>query len=350
MTPSSILYYPSIEFHSTDWVKSSLLLWDNVYRIVPRDYRPFDNDTIKEFFDSDLIRNIHLDSLDVQQTGDEFIELCDSLPFVPAGLEPGDEDRIHPEKIDSRLYPSLDRIADHFLHDGWLRLSKELARGYMFYLAKTVAKRRNLVRGTNDSDSWSIAPYFTEGANFDEFVMNQEAEGFYCSLFLEDLIPQNIREVSASEIIQFVDKRRELKEQLRIKLDSLCQKLTLLESKDQAFVEVNDFIKQVEKDKTELRNSMDFWKSGIRSSVFAVGVPTSLTAFGAFGIDSDPFKASKIAGSILIGAIASYMNFKDTKRIDRDSSYASYLIQVDRLVRPDMPYRMMRNLEEFIND
>ena len=126
--------------------------------------------------------------------------------------------------------------------------------------------------------------------------------------------------------------------------------MALIESKDQAFIEVNDFIKQVEKNKTELRKSMDFWKSGIRSSVFAGGVPTSLTAFGAFGIDGDPFKASKIAGSILIGAVASYMNFKDTKRIDRDSSYASYLIQVDDLVRPDLPYRMMRNLEEFIND
>lgn len=180
MTPSSILYFPSIEFHSASWVKSSLLLWDKVYRIVPHEYNPMDTREIKELADYDLIRNITLDNLDVQQTGDEFIELCESLPFVPAGLEPGDEDRIHPDKIDNRLYPSLDRIANNFLHDGWLRLSKELARGYMFYLAKTVARRRNLVRGTNDSDSWSIAPYFTEGANFDEFVMNQDAEGFYC--------------------------------------------------------------------------------------------------------------------------------------------------------------------------
>lgn len=350
MTANSILYFPSIEFHSDEWVKSSLLLWDNVYRIVPADYKPRDNNSIREFVDCELVRNITLDANDVKQTGDEFLELCQSLPFIPAGLEPSDEDRIHPDKIDKRLYPSLDKIADNFLHDGWLHLSKELARGYMFYLAKTVAKRRNLVRGTNDSDSWSVAPYFTEQANFDDFMCNEEAEGFYCSLLLEDLIPRNIGSVPAKDIIRFVEKRKELKEQLRIKLDLLFAKLALIENKDQAFVEVNDFISQVEYDKKELRKSMDFWRSGIQSSLFAVGVPTTLTALGAFGLSGDPFAAKKIAGSIMIGAVASYTDYKKTVKTDRDSSYASYLIQVDKLAKPDLPYELMRNLEEFIND
>lgn len=350
MPANSILYYPSIEFHSDEWVKSSLLLWDNVYRIVPSGYDPNDNDTIREFVDSDLVRDVNLDDSDVKQTGDEFLELCDTLPFVPAGLVPSDDDRIHPDKIDKRLYPSLEKIADNFLHDGWLHLSKELARGYMFYLAKTVAQRRNFVRGTDDSDCWSIAPYFTEQANFDELMCDGEAEGFYCSLFLEDLIPQNIGDVSAKEIIKFVEKRKGLKEQLRIKLESLFSKLVLIENKEQAFVEVNDFLAQVEFDKKELRKSMHFWKSDIPSSLFAVGVPTTLTALGAFGLAGDVFTAKKITSSILIGAVASYSDYKKTIKNNRDSSYVSYLLQVDKLVRPGLPYKFMRNLEEFIND
>jgi hypothetical protein len=181
-------------------------------------------------------------------------------------------------------------------------------------------------------------------------MCNEEAEGFYCSLLLEDLIPQNIGSVPAKDIIRFVEKRKELKEQLRIKLDLLFAKLALIENKDQAFVEVNDFISQVEYDKKELRQSMDFWRSGIQSSLFAVGVPTTLTALGAFGLSGDPFAAKKIAGSIMIGAVASYTDYKKTVKTDRDSSYASYLIQVDKLAKPDLPYELMRNLEEFIND
>lgn len=350
MTSNSILYYPSIEFQSDYWVKSSLLLWDNVYRIVPEDYTPNDHRTILELADSDLVRNIKLEETDIKKTGDEFIELCDSLPFVPAGLEPFDEDRIHPDKIDKRLYPSLNKIADNFLHDGWLHLSKELARGYMFYLAKTVAARRNLERGTDNSDSWSIAPYFTEEANFDEFVCDPDAEGFYCSLFLEDLIPKNIATIPVKKIIQFVEQRKDLKEQLRIKLNLLYKKLSKIDSKDQAYIEVSDFLQQIEKDKNELRKSMDFWKSNIPSSLFAVGIPTTLTALGAMGLDGDPFVGKKIAASIAIGAVASYSDYKKTNTESRDASYASYLVQVDKLARPHTSYDFMRNIEEFIND
>ena len=47
MKPDSILYYPHIEFQNVAWVKSSLLLWNHVYRIVPEGYVPNDNDDIK---------------------------------------------------------------------------------------------------------------------------------------------------------------------------------------------------------------------------------------------------------------------------------------------------------------
>lgn len=44
MKPDSILYYPHIEFQNEAWVKSSLLLWNHVYRIVPEGYVPNDSD------------------------------------------------------------------------------------------------------------------------------------------------------------------------------------------------------------------------------------------------------------------------------------------------------------------
>lgn len=111
MKPDSILYYPHIEFQNEAWVKSSLLLWNHVYRIVPEGYRPKDSDEIKALVDADLVRNIRLNDEDRGQTVDEFLSLCDRLEGnLPAGLIPSDEDRIHPDKIDKRLYPYLDLI------------------------------------------------------------------------------------------------------------------------------------------------------------------------------------------------------------------------------------------------
>ena len=118
MKPNSILYYPHIEFQNEAWVKSCLLLWDHVYRIVPDAYIPNDSDEIKELVDEDLVRSIKLDDKDREDTFDEFLKLCDKIEgHMPAGLIPSDEERIHPEKIDNRLYPYLDLIGDHFIDE-----------------------------------------------------------------------------------------------------------------------------------------------------------------------------------------------------------------------------------------
>ena len=351
MLSNSILYYPTIEFQSEEWVKSSLLLWDHIYRIVPSDYIPNDSDTIKELYDNDLIRNITLTNSDVRKTGDEFIKIYQSLPFIPAGLETGDEDRIHPDKIDRRLYPFLEEVSHDFLKDGWLHLSKELARGYMFHLSKTVAERRNFVRGTDDSDSWSIAPFFTENVNFDEFVYANEAEGYYCSLYLEDLIPQNIGDLQASTLINFVQKRREVKENFRSKLNSVNEKISSVTDKEQVYTEVKDFLNAIEHEKQELKSSMDILSlKNSRSSFLSVGLPIGLTALGAFGLAGDPFSLTKISASISLAAIGAYSDYEKTKNTIRDSSYASYLLEIDKLPTNSHANKLARNFEEFIND
>ena len=60
MNPDSILYYPHIECQNEAWVKSSLLLWDHVYRIVREGYVPNDSDDIKVLVDEELVREIKL--------------------------------------------------------------------------------------------------------------------------------------------------------------------------------------------------------------------------------------------------------------------------------------------------
>lgn len=351
MLSNAILYYPRIEFQSEEWVKSSLLLWDNIYRIVPADYVPNDSRTIKEFYDNDLIRNITLTETDIKRTGEEFSDIYNNLQFTPAGLEPDDYDRIHPDKIDQRLYPFLNSISDNFLKDGWLHLPREVARGYMFYLSKTVAQRRNLVRGTNDSDSWSIAPFFTEDLNFDEFAYSNGAEGYYCSLFLEDLIPANIGEVASSTLINFVSERRSLKESLRLKLNTLNEKIAAVVDKEQVYSEVQDFLTEVEKEKKELKRSMDFQSSSnARSSIFSIGIPVGLTALGALGLMGDPFSLTKISSSISLAGLAAYSDYKKTLATQRDSSYVSYLLEVDKLPTFSYANRLARNFEEFLND
>ncbi len=351
MKPNSILYYPHIEFQSEAWVKSSLLLWDHVYRIVPEDYTPNDSDEIKTLVDEDLVRNIKLDDKDRGDTFDEFLNLCDKIEnHMPAGLEPSAEERIHPNKIDSRLYPYLDLIGDHFIdEDKWLHLSKELARGYMFKLSQVVARIRNLNRGTDDLDAWSINPYFCENANFGDFLQDSTAEGFFCSLTLKDVVPQNIGDVSAQELISFVNRRKDERKLLREKFDDLTSHLAKISNIQHAGQVEMDFVSDLLHSKEQYRMSMDWWKN-IPAWSITTGVPVSCTVLGTFANlnPEDPFNIFPIAGSLIIGAICAYENFNMTKK-NRDPSYSSYLIDIDNLCG-NVTWQSYRRLEEFIND
>jgi len=350
MKSDSILYYPHIEFQNEAWVKSSLLLWDHVYRIVPDGYVPNDSDEIKALVDEDLVRNIRLDDNDRSVTFEEFLKLCDKIEKnMPAGLIPSDEDRIHPGKIDDRLYPYLDLIGEHFVdEDRWLHLSKELARGYMFKLSQVVARGRNLSRGTDDVDAWSINPYFTENANFSDFLQDPEAKGFFCSVTLEDVVPQNIGEVSSKELISFVNSRKEERKMLREKFDELTDHIAKVSNMQHVGLVSRDFVNDLQYYKDQYRKSMDSWRE-IRAIPISTGVPVSLTALGVLSVNNpNPFNITTIAESIAIGAICAYADFYRTKK-NRDPSYSSYLIQIDNLCR-NVTGHSRQLLEEFIND
>lgn len=350
MKPNSILYYPHIEFKNEAWVKSSLLLWEHVYRIVPRGYQPNDSDDIKALVDADFVRNITLDDSDRDETLDEFLSLCDKIEkHLPAGLVPSDEDRIHPDKIDNRLYPYLDLIGKHFIDEGqWLHLSKELARGYMFKLSQVVARRRNLNKGTDDIDAWSINPYFCENANFGDFLQNQDAKGFFCSVTLEDIIPENIGDVRSRDLIKFVNDRKNERKLLRERFDEFTNHLAQISNVQHAGLMEMDFVNELMEAKEEYKKCMDHWKD-IPALAVSTGVPVSMTTLGTLSaINGNPFSQIRIVGSLIMGAICSYSDFYRAKK-RRDPSYSSYLIGVDKLCNNITRESYIR-LEEFIND
>lgn len=350
MKPDSVLYYPHIEFRNEAWVKSSLLLWDHVYRIVPENYTPNDSDEIKALKDEGLVRDINPDDKDRGDTFDEFLSFCDKIEkHRPAGLVASEEDRIHPGKIDSRLYPFLELIGDHFIdEEKWLHLSKELARGYMFKLSQVVARIRNLNRGTDDMDAWSINPYFCENGNFGDWLSDPEAKGFFCSVTLEDVVPQNIGEVSSKDIIPFVKNRKDERRLLREKFDELTRHLAKISNVQHAGVVSMDFVNELIDSKEQYRKSMDKWKDIIGIPI-STGVPVSLSALSTLAeFKGNPFSLARIAGSLAIGAICSYADFYRAKK-NRDPSYSSYLIQIDNLCRNVSGYSQTL-LNEFIND
>ena len=129
----------------------------------------------------------------------------------------------------------------------------------MFKLSQVVARIRNLNRGTDDFDAWSINPYFCENANFGDFLQDPTAKGFFCSITLEDVVPQNIGEVSSYNLISFINKRKDERNLLRDKFDDLTSHLARISNLQYAGQVEMDFINDLLDSKEQYKKSMDKW-------------------------------------------------------------------------------------------
>lgn len=350
-----ILYYPSIEFQSTEWVKSSLLLWDKVYRIVPEGCEPKDNDEIRAFVDAGLIENIMPTNDEKKSIEKRFKRTCkqmESPQYRPAGLQSTDYDLIHVDKIDNRLYPYLDEISKNIDFSGneWVKMSKPLARSYMFILSKAIAESRNMNQGTDNPDIWSVGQYFSNKGNFGDCVKNPSAKSYLCSLVLDDIIPQNIEQVSAYDIIAFSTNRQPERELLRLKIDGLMDKLTNVRTQEHAHDIVNDFVNSVEREKESFKRSMSFRSSTEYGKALMTGINLSFGAMTALSWTGTPFSMQHLSAAVLFGAVGAYLNHRKVKQLTT-SSDVSMLVGIDSLKRT-LPINLecMNSLDEFVND
>lgn len=356
MTPpaESVLYFPSIEFADDGWVKAALICWDHVYRIVPPGYSPADSDEIRRAIDAGVVRNIAIDDDERSETLLAYTGFIDAQHSLPHGIESNSESHfLHPEKIDERLYSRLEEQAKHVFADRRLELPAGLARGYMYFLSQSVARRRNLCRATDDRDSWAISSYFSEDGNFSDSVYSPGAAMHYSSLSIRDLVPTSVGSVPMKAIIDFTQTKKDEKHQFRSALHSLSERIASVQNHEQRDQVLADYCKSVEGTIEQLRRAThDFLPDGQLYSLFVVGLPTSLTALGALGMGTnEPYDIMRIGASMFIGAVAAYHSADVITTHNRHPSIESYLIDLDdRMARERRFPSFHRAFEEFMND
>jgi hypothetical protein len=344
----SVLYGPSIEFRSGEWLKCALLLWDAIYRIVPTGYSPADSDLVSRAEDAGLIRTVTLEREDLSQVSSEFLTFLRSLPFTPAGLEPDRIERLHPAKVDGRLYPLLEKMAVNVDPDGFLCLPREVAHGYMLYLAKAVSSRRNLATVTDSGDEWAIMPYFKEHGNFGELVYDRGAAAFYSFIIFTDILPTGLGSVDPEKIVQFSSERKDEKSRLRAAIHQFGDKVGACSSVSHIKELIADYEREITKAKDDFKRSIGFYNEGQGCSLLTVGLPVAFGLFSLFA--DDPFSTLKLSSSILVGAVAAFADYKKVQKVTRPESYTSYLVEIDRELAEGSAQTAHFVFENFIND
>ncbi|MBK5970466.1 hypothetical protein Thiosp_01143 [Thiorhodovibrio litoralis] len=348
----SILYYPHIEIRNERWLKAALLLWDNVFRIVPSGYSPRDSIEIIKACDNGLVRPIALEPEDLSGVTRDFQDLLEGIQYKPAGLEHDEYSYLHPDKIDSVLYPSLEKYAVGESEEGFLLLPREVVRGYMFFLSTEVSRRRQLSRCTDDQYSFAVSSYFSESANFDDFLSDTEANGFYSALVFNDLLPFDVDSIPMDRIVKASAHSKDERNTFKLELERFSDQLHKCESIKHGKDILNDFKRDLEKAKANLKASQGFLNKDDVGSMFTMGVPTSAGVYGALlGATGDPFNLYEIGASMLVGAIAAYIDYRKAKSARNNPAGAAYLIALERQFGAGGRYPAFdRYLEEFIND
>lgn len=215
------LHYPTIEFQDIDALKRSLLIWDGIHRIVPEGYAPEDDPEVREAVQAGAIVDLTLNAMEKHKAAHRFLDYYilrnrPDFPLVwPAGCSSESFTRINPDKIDAKLLPLFESLKRRVTSDGFLEVPEDLAGGYMFYLATSVAERRSLQLITDSSDCWAVGTYFANEGCFTEAVYDDNADAYLANMAIDDLLPSDLTHVHIDALLRFREDHAEVRAQFQ---------------------------------------------------------------------------------------------------------------------------------------
>jgi hypothetical protein len=353
----SALYYPSIEFADPEWLWSSSLIWDRIYRIVPKDYEPEDSDNIRKLSETGEIGiPIHPDEY-AKAVSAEFINKLHSHHWNAAALSGSlekDYVRLHHDKVDVQLRNLIVAKGRGASHDEWLYVPTNFEALYMTYLANYISKKANLNLVTDMSAAWTGSTYFSFDGRIQDFP-SEECPQVLAAMLVRDFVPVNIINISPKNLLSFREKRRDERHRFIGAIRSAAEQLANCHDVQV----VQDLYKDIKKDIAEslkdYRKSMDLLKvegwTGIKTLTF----PATTSIIGKLiALDSSKLKIISAVG-VAMGALSGLtVVAQKRKKLTHEYDY-SYLIHMRRTWENcyrgyDWNYYLCRQMEEFIND
>jgi len=337
----TILYYPTISIPTGDWLRRSLLYWDEIGSIVPMDYEeraliPYSPD-IQYLKAEGEFRPFRPEILAVdwrkfQELTDEFISIIESREYqnIIARREMRLlHSRIHRDKVSDGLVDYLEHwgLAERDEGDwNWIKFENRTALLYMAVLAKFLA----------DEDSMATIPG-TDLQEYESLIYGamSPSEGFACLTTNHlNMVPVPREDMPLSDIVEFKRKRHSELLEFRQQMNEFHKSLKACQSKSDAHDIAATFSEKITKELDNLKAVMDdsrlativgSLKTIIKLDSPALWATAGVTVGQATKVADIPIQWS-LAGIGILGAIE-IANFLTDKRNEqraalRDSSFA----------------------------
>lgn len=292
---NNILYYPTIEFQDIAWLKSTLCFWDKIYRIRPVSYYPQDNEDVEAAIKNGVIIDIELNVTDLSQTAKQFEKVVENLEFMPSGFSSTTYDvGLHQDKVDERLKSFFKSFRGDVDRNGFYHVPTDVANGYMFFLADTISKRRNIPKLTDDKDMFAAMSYIDVQGKFGENLFDADAREVYTNLVIDCLIPADIQNVSIETILKRNDKLAASKIEFRKLLCSLMDDLSKIEDRDFAIRRIDKFKSDIAEQRSTYRDQLRTMVTEFLPSVMYIGFPAfAASLINAFSKNTKTLYLSK---------------------------------------------------------
>lgn len=366
MIKANALYYPYVAFADATWLKAMSLLYDTIYRIVPDNTVPNDNEELQPLLEDPSIGKMIDPVPYASAASDEFMAKLPKWHASALHFDPDDDKLnltdIHKDKIDSRVRQLFSDIGFKET-DQWLSVPTEYASNYMLFLARSIASQNQLEMTTPAWAPWTATSYFNLDGNIDEFINpidpnSTEPTPFSLfSLILSEITPLNIASIPASRIHDFRAKRGAEIARLRQTVIELYDELQILHDPAVRMNHIQNKIKELVTAKNEFQRSADILKAKGWFGVSFMGLTAPTTLCQLFNI---PARSTAIlAGTALaLGGIFNIANTRHELEKLRKTNPGSCLYEMRRSFRNytsarsggDMNYHAYNCMEEYEND
>lgn len=250
MTNSKALFYPSIEIHDENWLKSSLLFWDELYTIVPERMRePYRNKTTRFLYERELLKpefvnpdhqlikklsGLIIKHLNTEEgfhllsnsTKSGFHAVLSEEPWRWMGKEMERGFRMHPEQFSQKM--------QHYLKseilDDWIWTNSSFAEFYMTILSNLICDNKGLKLLTDNPSCANLSDKVRLGYNrLGEFnerpnrMNHQIAQGLMVNLIIKSLNFHSSTNIV--DVISFKNDNQDLLGKFRTNIKKLLKEI-----------------------------------------------------------------------------------------------------------------------------
>jgi hypothetical protein len=338
LQPVKALYYPHIQFASFGWLRTALLYWEGILRIVPDGFEPWDPPEVYELAAAGLIENVSPTRY-LKAAREAFAPRLQQLLLEKRdgslGVRRESGTLVHIAELEPELLQELQSQGLATAAGDWASMAPEIASLYKAILA-TEAGRELHAPPATDAPQEDLASsfFFAKQLSRNGRVL---IDGFAWARDLDPFPRIERRPLSTDKVLEirqsYVSQRRAFRERVQVRLAAIDS----LPSVAAVASHLNDFATEIDGEKLARRRALQ--SSGVRNAwaLLKVSAPAALGA--AVTLAGAPLlvAAAGVAGSAALG-VTDWLVQRHHER--RDSGH--YLLSLEETV-PDRAFRPRRS-------